>query len=439
MDELLVDYLDECGRRGIHGEVRAIDERREEFVARNGSVESEGVTNDAVVSLAVSDGAQWAVLAGGVDVDVRTVVAEGLALLRSTSGRDAPKESPVTARPGRGDAPDRREWPGRTVAGLDSLHDKLVAASVFPGSRECEVRALQLCRTVQHATPQRSQTFPTTHGSLVLRATRTGADGETAHVDRAESGPDLGWLLERFDDLMLTSARQQLLAPALAPAAALPGQVVLAGSVAAQLVCLLGEALSAEAVERGSSRLAGRLGLQVGARSVTVIDDPLYGTGPRHLPFDDEGTAAAARALIERGRLRGFLGSRIQAAEVEGSVPGNARQPDVTSAPRPGASNLFIVPASSPLRLDGPTLRITQTHGMHLANGITGEFATGATGLVEDGGGNVWHVTGLSVAGNVLDLLQNIAGMGSTLSWADDAESSFGSPDLHVTGLTIGR
>jgi predicted Zn-dependent protease len=430
IDQVLTGYLDECQRRGIQGEVRAVQERREELVARNGSVESEGVTDDAIVSLTVSDGVQWAVLASGVDVAARTVVADGLALLRSTSGKAAGRLALTKVRPG------RREWPGRSAARLAGVREQLISASVLPGARECELRATQVGRTIRYATRETFQVSPSSHASIVLRATRSGANGEIVHVDRTDSGPDLGWLLDRFDAGMLDDSRRQLLAPALRTSSVLPSRVVLDRTVAAQLVYLLGEALSGESVAQGRSQLAGQLGCQVASKLVTVIDDPTRAGAPRHSPFDDEGSAAEPRSLIDEGQLRGFLGSRAYAAD--GAMPGNARQPDMTSAARPAASNLFVVPAQSPVPLDTPTLRITQTHGMHLSNAITGEFATGATGLVHDGE-DVWHVTGLSVAGNVLDLFQNLEELGCELSWADDAESSFGAPDLVAAGLTIGR
>ena len=427
---LIGEYLDECRRRGVRGEVRVVEERREEFVARNGTVESEGVTADAAVGLTVGDGEHRAMLAAGTGLDAATAVTEALALLERAGGGTGPV-APAPERPA------ERTWPGRTTAPLADHHGALVRRSVLPEARECEVRALQVRRTLHHATPEHAFSTPTTHASIVLRATLTGADGAAVHVDRAESGPSAEFLLRRFDEHMLRDARRQQLAPEQPATGSLPGRVVLAGSVAAQLVCLLSESLSAEAVEQGGSRLAGRLAERVGAARVTVADDPVHPAGPRHLPFDDEGAVAAARTLIDGGVLRGFLGSRAYAG-ADGAAAGNARQPEPTAPPRPGAANLYIRPGPRPLAFDVPTLRITQTHGMHLANGITGEFSTGATGLVHDGE-KTWQISGLSVSGNVLDLLHNVAGVGAELSWSDDGESSFGSPDLWVTGLTIGR
>jgi PmbA protein len=429
MDELVAAYLAECRRRGVRAEVRAMTERREEFVARNGRTESEGVTADAVLGLTVGDGARRAMIATGTGGDVATVVAEGLALLDRAGGRRGSAPPP-------GGPPRFRALPGRTTESLTERHDALRERSVIPEARECEVRALQVRRTLHHATPEQAFRVPTAHASIVLRATVTGADGGTVHVDRAESGPGLGFLLRRFDEHMLPDARSQLRAPERAAGEPLPDRVVLAAGVAAQLVCLLAESLSAEAVEQGGSRLTGRLGERVGAARITVVDDPVRPDGPRHLPFDDEGTAAEAHTLIDAGVLRGFLGSRAY-AHVSGAAPGSARQPEPTAPPRPGAANLCIVPGTMPAA-DGPVLRITQTHGMHLANGITGEFSTGATGVVHDGE-KTWRISGLSVSGNVLDLLHNVAGVGALPSWSDDGESSFGSPDLWVTGLALGR
>ena len=96
IESLLARYLAECGRLGIHGEIRAVEQQRAEIVARNGTVESEGLTSESLISLTVSDGSGWAVLAGGTDVDPATMVAEGCALLRSTSGQ-ADGRAPATA------------------------------------------------------------------------------------------------------------------------------------------------------------------------------------------------------------------------------------------------------------------------------------------------------------------------------------------------------
>jgi PmbA protein len=433
VDEFITACLDECRRHGIQAGVRVVTDRREELVARNGAAEEEGVTEDATVSLMVTDGDHLTVLSGGLDVEVPTMVAEGLTVLRTLSGT---AEALPATRSGSG---NHRAWAGRAAAPLDALRDEVLAAAVMPGARECELRANQVNRTVDYADDVTRLSATSSFGQLVLRATRTAEGGEAVHVDRMDSGPDVRGLLSRFVAEAAGDARGQLLSPAAAATEPLPTRVVLDASVAAQMVCLLAESLSAEAVAQGRSLFGDKLGEMVCAPQVSIVDDPMLPAGPRHLPFDDEGVIGSRTVLVDQGRLLGFFGSRGYEHTVKGSVPGSARQPDAVTAPRPAASNLFIAPGTQPLDLAvAPTLRIVQTHGMHLSNPITGEFSTGASALVY-GDGGTRLVTGLSMAGNVADLCRGIDAVGSELSWTDDADASFGAPALLVTGLSIGR
>jgi predicted Zn-dependent protease len=428
IESLLAQYLTECGRLGIRGEIRAVDQQRAEVVARNGKVESDGLTVESLISLTVSDGTGWAVLAGGTDVDPATMVAEGHTLLRRTSGQ-ADSRAPVAARSGTG------HYPGRRVS-LYEDRDQLGAISMLPAARECELRSVETTRTVHYATPEGTQSYPTSHASLVFRATRSGPDGEPVHVDRGDSGPDLASLLDQLTEHDAEDCSRELLAAEYPISADLPATVVIGRHVAAQLLWLFGEALSGEAVVQRRSRLADQLGQQVSTPAITITDDPYYPGGPRHLPIDDEGIAGERRVLIDHGQLRAFLGSR--GYQFEGARAGNARQPDEVTAPRPAASNFLIHPAAEPISPEGPTLWITQTHGMHLSNPITGDFSAGGAGLVLSDG-KAWRAAGLTVAGNVFEILNNTDAVGAQLCWVDDAESSFGSPDLRVSGLTIGR
>jgi predicted Zn-dependent protease len=434
IETLLETYLDECTRQGMQAEVRAVVDRREELVVRNGTVESDGVTDDTVLSLTVGDGDSRVVLASGVDVDPAGVVDEGVVILRAMSAFEG------TARVGVAAAAESTQTAGRSATSLADVRDELIDRSRLAEARECELRSTQTTRSVHFASLTTRLTYTTSSASILFRATRSAEDGEIVHVDCSDSGPSVRTLLDDFDSRILNNGLQQLTAPALAAARALPARVVLDGRVAAALIWMFAESLSAEAVEQGWSLFKRRLGETVASELVSFVDDPTLAGGPRCFPFDDEAVPACRRTLIDRGMLASFLGSRAFAKTIEGSAPGNARQPDATSAPRPAPSNFFVKPADSPLPLDAPTLRIVQTHGIRLANNITGEFSTGATALVEDGD-EVRRVTGLSMAGNIIDLFRGVEGLGAELQWSppDEVEASFGSPDLLVRGLTIGR
>ena len=75
--------------------------------------------------------------------------------------------------------------------------------------------------------------------------------------------------------------------------------VVLDPTVAASFVGLVGGVLGADAVQRGRSPFAERVGTAVGSGALTVHDDGLDPAGPATAPFDGEGLSSTRTALIE--------------------------------------------------------------------------------------------------------------------------------------------
>ncbi len=80
--------------------------------------------------------------------------------------------------------------------------------------------------------------------------------------------------------------------------------VVLDPTVAASFAALLGRALGADAVQRGRSPFAERLGEAVAGEAFVLHDDGLDPDGPASAPIDGEGVPRRRTALIEGGRLR---------------------------------------------------------------------------------------------------------------------------------------
>ena len=83
--------------------------------------------------------------------------------------------------------------------------------------------------------------------------------------------------------------------------------VVLDPTVAASFAGLIGGALGADAVQRGRSPFADRLGEELAGEALVLHDDGRDPEGPASAPFDGEGVPRRRTALIEGGRLRTFL------------------------------------------------------------------------------------------------------------------------------------
>ena len=92
---------------------------------------------------------------------------------------------------------------------------------------------------------------------------------------------------------------------------------------AATLLAIVGGSLSGEAVVRGRSFFANRIGEVVAAPLFTLIDDP---TDPRHFSasvYDAEGLACRRNVMIEAGQLKAFVYDTVSARRAGTSSTGS--------------------------------------------------------------------------------------------------------------------
>lgn len=203
------------------------------------------------------------------------------------------------------------------------------------------------------------------------------------------------------------------------PSARMP--VVFEPYVAGQFLGVLAGALTAEAVQKGRSLFAGRLGERV-AGSVTLIDDGTISGAPGSAPWDDEGTPTTCTGVIVDGELRNFLYDLTSARRDGNESTGNASRAGFKSAPGPSPTNLTISSTGETraevLRDAGRAFLVQDLHGVHSgANPVSGDFSVGATGrLVVDGepGAAIKEVT---IAAPMLDILAGVVAVADDLRW----------------------
>jgi PmbA protein len=83
--------------------------------------------------------------------------------------------------------------------------------------------------------------------------------------------------------------------------------IVYAPFAAAGLLGVLSQALTAEAMQRNRSFLQGKMGQDVAADVVTLLDNALLPGGMASRPFDAEGNPSSATKLIDEGVLEAVL------------------------------------------------------------------------------------------------------------------------------------
>lgn len=207
--------------------------------------------------------------------------------------------------------------------------------------------------------------------------------------------------------------------------------------VGTQLLEVLSQLLSAEAVQKGKSLFAGKLGKAIGAKALTIIDNGKLKNGLASEPFDAEGTPTQETKLIENGILSNYFFNAYTARKGQSRSTGNAIRASFKTPPSIGPTNLYFSPGeqsqSSLLKSVMHGLYLTRLMGLHTANPISGDFSLGAAGLMIEKGEKTHPVRGVTIAGNLIDLLKAINGIGSDLRFF----GAVGSPTLLISGLTI--
>ncbi len=209
--------------------------------------------------------------------------------------------------------------------------------------------------------------------------------------------------------------------------------VVFEPRVSAQLISLLGSVLSGEAVLKGISLFAERLGQQVAAPGVTLVDDPTQAGAWRAASFDDEGLACRRNTMIEAGVLRAYLYDSTSARRAGTSSTASAVRAGYKSAPGVGARATYLLPGElgpdEVLARLGDGLLVQSLSGLHSGvNPVSGDFSVGAEGLLFRGGELASPVREMTIASSIQRMLQGVSSVGNDLQWLPSS----------AAGVTIG-
>jgi PmbA protein len=220
--------------------------------------------------------------------------------------------------------------------------------------------------------------------------------------------------------------------PRKAKSAALP--VVFDPRVAGSLLGHFVGAISGNAIARGVSFLKDRLGAEVFAPGITIVDDPHRRRGLRSKPFDGEGVRNRRQNLIDKGVLTSWLLDCASARQLGLTTTGHAAR-GTGGPPVPAPTNLYMeagVLDRTQLIADiKDGFYVTELMGMGV-NAVTGDYSRGASGFWIENGEILYPVAGVTIAGNLKDMFRQ-------LTPASDLEFRYGTnaPTLRVEGMTI--
>jgi len=218
--------------------------------------------------------------------------------------------------------------------------------------------------------------------------------------------------------------------------------VLLRHDVAGDLLQTFASTLSAENVQKGLSLFEGKLESRVAVDDLTLIDDPFLEEGFRSTPFDSEGYPTRRKEIIKDGILTTYL-YNLKTARKDGvESTGNAYRSSHKSYIDISPSNMYIQPGTTAYEdlissIEEGVL-IIDLQGLHAgANSVSGDFSLSAGGFYIKNGSIARPVEQITIAGNFIDLLQDIEIIGKDFKMGLPGSSHIGSPSLKIKELDV--
>ena len=214
----------------------------------------------------------------------------------------------------------------------------------------------------------------------------------------------------------------------------------------------IGHGLEGDFNRKGTSVFADRLGQQVAAPGVTVVDDGTLPARRGSLNVDDEGTPTQRNVLIEDGILVGYMHDRLNARLMGMEPTGNGRRESYAHMPMPRMTNTFMLAGEE----DPEDILRSVDRGIYAVSfgggqvDITsGKFVFSASEAYRIEGGQLGApLKGATLIGNGPDVLTRVSRIGSDLeldrgvgTCGKDGQGvpvGVGLPTIRVDDVTVG-
>jgi len=214
----------------------------------------------------------------------------------------------------------------------------------------------------------------------------------------------------------------------------------------------VGHSLEGDFNRKGSSVFAGKIGEQIAAKGVNVIDDGTLPDRRGSLNIDDEGNVTQRNVLIEDGILKGYMQDTMNARLMNTTVTGNARRESYAHIPMPRMTNTYMLNGDK----SADEIISSVKHGLYAANfgggqvdTTSGKFVFSASeAYVIENGKITYPVVGATLIGNGIESLKQVTMIGNDMKLdsgvgvcgkeGQSVPVGVGQPTLRIEGLTVG-
>lgn len=197
------------------------------------------------------------------------------------------------------------------------------------------------------------------------------------------------------------------------PSGSLP--VLFDERISGQFLSIFLGAFLADAVQKGQSRLVGRVGERLAPVGFHLSTQPHLAGMAGSRRFDGEGVATAPRRLVDDGVLRGFL-HNLETSSREGLAPTGDAVRGYTGRVSAGFSNLQVdlaggLPRRTLESIFPRLLHVVKLEGSTGCNPVSGDVSIGVQGFLVEGASRN-PVDRISLSGNIFDLLADLEAWG---------------------------
>ena len=214
----------------------------------------------------------------------------------------------------------------------------------------------------------------------------------------------------------------------------------------------VGHGLEGDFNRKGSSVFTGKIGEQVTAKGITIVDDGTLPDLRGSLTVDDEGTTSQRTVLIEDGILKNYMLDRMNARLMGKEPTGNGRRESFSCAPQVRMTNTFMTNGDK----DPQELIASVKKGVYAKSFHGGQvditsgkfvFTLAEAYLIEDGKLSVpikdatLIGSGIEVM-NAIDMIANNScldkGVGSCGKGGQMVPVGVGQPSVRISKITVG-
>ncbi len=196
-------------------------------------------------------------------------------------------------------------------------------------------------------------------------------------------------------------------------------------------------AFNGKTVLEGASPVGHRLGEAVFDANFSLSDDPTLPFRATSRPFDDEGVPSQRTPLVEDGIVKNFLYDLQTAAQAGRKSTGSAGRG--RGLPSPSPSAFVVAPGKTTFAEMVADIKegliVEELMGAEQGNVLGGDFSGNVLlGYKIENGKIVGRVKNTMVSGNIYQLLNKIAAIGSDSRWVG---SFLNAPSLYFPSVSV--